>query len=470
MKVRATTLLLATLASVVALTPRTELRAASAPAPMPVISRGVPAFATNAVYPASGGNDADYDTVFRGTPPTSLTYDLSGVPAANRGRVLVAWYHDASGWLTKPGESFYNEPRAYTIDASPAGGGGNPPGQGWVTLVTVTGNVRNSRLHVTDLTGFNWVRMSVTAINGSFQNMDAGFNLDIHDAHLASDDAWFFLGDSITLLSMTHHEPSNYAQQVKAALPSFFPAQQNAGIGFWKTDDPLQIDPTTGQQYFAEWLAIFPGRFVSIALGTNDALGNAPPSFVSGNLSTMAQQAISAGKVPIIPLIPWSCDSRIQASGPGINAAIQQLWASNPQIVHGPDFWSYFQAHPELVPPPDCIHPSQNAGTDAYRQLYAQTMLANVYQGAADTQPPTAPNGLGATASSSSRIDLAWTASTDNVGVTAYQIERCAGATCTSFAQIATATTTTYGDSGLAASTTYRYRVRATDAAGNLSP
>ncbi|TMG42047.1 MAG: LamG domain-containing protein, partial [Chloroflexi bacterium] len=58
----------------------------------------------------------------------------------------------------------------------------------------------------------------------------------------------------------------------------------------------------------------------------------------------------------------------------------------------------------------------------------------------------------------------------DNVGVTAYQIERCAGATCTSFAQIATATTTTYGDSGLAASTTYRYRVRAMDAAGNLSP
>ena len=228
-----------------------------------------------------------------------------------------------------------------------------------------------------------------------------------------------------------------------------------------------QTDPTTGQQYFAEWLAIFPGRFVSIALGTNDALGNAPPSFVSGNLSTMAQQAISAGKVPVIPLIPWSCDSRIQASGPGINDAIRALWANNPQIVPGPDFWSYFQAHPTQLS--DCIHPTVNEGTDAYRKLYADRMLANVYQGAADTQPPTAPSNASATATSSTQITLTWTASTDNVGVTGYQVERCAGAACTSFAQVATATATTYNDTGLASSSPYRYRVRATDAAGNLS-
>src|SRR5262249_58094239 len=35
---------------------------------------------------------------------------------------------------------------------------------------------------------------------------------------------------------------------------------------------------------------------------------------------------------------------------------------------------------------------------------------------------------------------------------------------------IATPTATTYSDTGLSATTTYRYWVRATDAAGNLSP
>jgi len=42
----------------------------------------------------------------------------------------------------------------------------------------------------------------------------------------------------------------------------------------------------------------------------------------------------------------------------------------------------------------------------------------------ADTVPPTVPTNLTATAISSTQINLAWTASTDNVGVTGYQIFR----------------------------------------------
>jgi chitodextrinase len=90
--------------------------------------------------------------------------------------------------------------------------------------------------------------------------------------------------------------------------------------------------------------------------------------------------------------------------------------------------------------------------------------------GGGDTQAPTAPSNLSATATSSSQISLAWTASSDNVGVTGYRIERCQGASdCTNFTQIATSTATNFTNSGLVANTTYRYRVRANDAAGNLS-
>ena len=86
-----------------------------------------------------------------------------------------------------------------------------------------------------------------------------------------------------------------------------------------------------------------------------------------------------------------------------------------------------------------------------------------------DTTPPTAPAGLSATAASATQINLAWTASTDNVAVTGYRVERCQGAGCSSFAQIATPTAASFADTGLTEGTTYRYRVRATDAAGNLS-
>src|SRR5205814_6494914 len=86
-----------------------------------------------------------------------------------------------------------------------------------------------------------------------------------------------------------------------------------------------------------------------------------------------------------------------------------------------------------------------------------------------DTQPPTVPTNLTGTAISSSQINLSWTASTDNVGVTGYLIERCQGTGCTNFVQIGTTAATTFNDTGLTAGTGYSYRVRATDAAGNLS-
>ena len=84
------------------------------------------------------------------------------------------------------------------------------------------------------------------------------------------------------------------------------------------------------------------------------------------------------------------------------------------------------------------------------------------------TAPPTAPTNLAATPASTTQINLSWTASTDNVGVTGYRVERCQGVSCSNFAQIGTSAGTSFSDSGLAQSTAYSYRVRATNAAGNL--
>src|SRR5207249_11184562 len=54
-----------------------------------------------------------------------------------------------------------------------------------------------------------------------------------------------------------------------------------------------------------------------------------------------------------------------------------------------------------------------------------------------------------------------------------YRVERCAGAGCASFAQLGAPTGMPTGpsvsDTGLTQATSYSYRVRATDAAGNLS-
>lgn len=80
-----------------------------------------------------------------------------------------------------------------------------------------------------------------------------------------------------------------------------------------------------------------------------------------------------------------------------------------------------------------------------------------------DTTPPTVPGNVQATVISSNQIDLAWSASTDNVAVINYRVERCSGSGCVNFAEISSPATTSYSDPGGAVNTLYRYRVRAFD-------
>jgi endonuclease I/chitodextrinase len=79
-----------------------------------------------------------------------------------------------------------------------------------------------------------------------------------------------------------------------------------------------------------------------------------------------------------------------------------------------------------------------------------------------DTQAPTTPSSLAATGTTTSTVSLSWLASTDNVGVTGYNVYMNGVLKTT-----VTGLTTTI--SGLTASTTYSFYVIAKDAAGNLS-
>ncbi|WP_309892767.1 lamin tail domain-containing protein [Archangium sp.] len=87
--------------------------------------------------------------------------------------------------------------------------------------------------------------------------------------------------------------------------------------------------------------------------------------------------------------------------------------------------------------------------------------------GTTDTTAPTAPSSLSASAASSSQVNLAWTGSTDNVGVASYNVYR--STDNFSFSPVASVSGTSHSDTGRAASTTYYYRVTADDAAGNES-
>jgi len=95
-----------------------------------------------------------------------------------------------------------------------------------------------------------------------------------------------------------------------------------------------------------------------------------------------------------------------------------------------------------------------NAATEVSRSINVESTV--------DTQAPTAPTNLTASNITETTASLSWSASTDNVGVTAYEV-------FSSGISIGTVTSTGANITGLVANTTYSYTVSAKDAAGNVS-
>jgi lysophospholipase L1-like esterase len=340
-----------------------------------LLSRGVPAFSSNASTPAWAANSGDFDHPWRSVlTPAWLAYDLSRVPAAERNKVLLVWYNQHGAYdHTLIKEPAYNNLKDYVIETNTAAGGGSAPTSGWVEKAKVTGNTYHSRQHVIDMQGANWIRIMVTASDGSEQNMDASISMDIYDAQKVLTDDWIFYGDSLTaggMLQTTQGDVPSFAQLINQKLPDHFPVQEGGGTGYLLSYD--------GTMHIDEWLDLFPGKYVGLSYGTNDAWNCVAPEKFYNNYVALVQAVISAGKIPLVPKIPWSKKAQIQQCAPALNAKIDQLYRSYPQVVHGPDFWTSFQAHPDYILQDEVHFTPQGYGE--YRKLWAETVLKSVYK------------------------------------------------------------------------------------------
>lgn len=254
-----------------------------------------------------------------------------------------------------------------------------------------------------------------------------------------------------------------------------FDPNANNGLGEWTLYSRYSIDIDAVSD-------IDPGRDLFVTLDSRSAhrvvvhdLKN--PSALGVTVTTTGDDAMERANKPGFEWDPvtkkfvsWAGGSSVYTLSPPSGDWRSEAWvwtrvepASSNAVNPGPQNSNGTYSRWQYVPSANAfiIVSSVNEPVYMYKLSTGEAL--------SDATSPSVPTNLQATRVSSSQISLMWEASTDDVGVTGYRLERCQGQSCTDFTQIASLTGIAHDDTGLTAETSYRYRVRAADAAGNLS-
>lgn len=342
----------------------------------PVISRNCPAYSNTGN--TQGVNDEHYFSFWNAPTGSYIAYDLSGTPESQRKEVIAVWYNatGAYDYTILEYQSSMNCPSGYTIEVNSAPGGEYPE-TGWETAVTVKGNTCHSRQHTINMEGYNWIRMNITEADGKTDGQ-VSMQMDIHNVSEGISDSWIFYGDSITACGMHNCYGTGFATYVNRIDENYFPVQENGGVG--------GITSTHGVQKIDEWLSYFPGKYVSIAYGTNDSWGNQTGAEkYYENTKYMIEKIIESGKTPVLPTIPFSLEEGVSKYLDQYNAMVRKLYEEYPEIIKGPDFEQLFKENPELLSS-DGVHPN-DTGYDTMRQTWASLMYETVYKSGSSSEP-----------------------------------------------------------------------------------
>jgi hypothetical protein len=217
--------------------------------------------------------------------------------------------------------------------------------------------------------------------------------------------------------------------------------------------------------------------FTSLAKAySSSALTTTAPVTVSNSGNVPApytltiKSAATTGLSTATTVVGWSvtsaanCTASTAVGSGSVSATLTAGISSSLQLAAG-DI-DYFCVRTSIT----SAYASANAGASSVAQGSLVSALGNwtsnstatAAQSIPDTTAPTVPTKLAASATSTTAASLTWTASTDNVAVTGYDVYK--GGTL-----LATVTTTSYTASGLTKGTAYSFTVRAHDAAGNNS-
>lgn len=220
------------------------------------------------------------------------------------------------------------------------------------------------------------------------------------------------------------------------------------------SDIPLDIivDNTDPSPYFALTLAWSTGtgdpkwgtNYFYTSPATSGKVATWKPNVISAaNYNVYAYWCAGANRTTKAPYtVYWNGGSQTVLVNQQINGGSWQLLKANVPFAVG--------TTGRITLTNNGIETGLNVIADAIKLEYA------------DTTAPTTPTGLSASAMSNTQVSLSWTSSTDNVGVTGYDVYR-------NGSRVGSSVSNSYVDSGLTANTQYSYYVKAYDKANNYS-
>ena len=239
----------------------------------------------------------------------------------------------------------------------------------WEEAATVKNNPVMARGVQINFEGKSWFKFVSEGDVGKILEIEA------FDMTSGGTDTWFFMGTSISQMGIKQQETdSTTAQLIHARFPEYTPAMLRGGIGC--------INSTEVVEHLEKYLEYVGNvKFWAIEMGTNDAWGGGDWNLATyvKNMQTIIDAAKAHGITPVIARIiatnPEKTENKWQIN-PKFLTALDSLVEAN-DLPKGPDFYSYFLKHPELLGS-DGVHPNSEGGGQAMHHLWAEA-LAPLY-------------------------------------------------------------------------------------------
>ena len=248
----------------------------------------------------------------------------------------------------------------------------------WILATEVKDNPVMARGVYIDFDGMSWFRFV------SEENVGQILEIEAFDASNDGDDTWFFMGTSISQMGLKQQDTdSTTANIIHGRFPDFTPAMLRGGIGC--------INSTEVVAHLNDYLRYAGNvKYWAIEMGTNDAWGGGDWNLETykRNMQTIIDAAKAHGIEPILARIIATNESKAGWQvNPKFLQAVDELTQKN-DLHPGPDFYSYFLAHPEQIAS-DGVHPNGDTkGGQAMHHLWADA-LSPLYANSKIEKPDT---------------------------------------------------------------------------------